>query len=614
MLWLGIALVLVISGCRGPSDDATPEKETGTSPDAAIAEFVADWQAGRDHDAAALTADPQASALLMTSATRGLHATELAITTGPASVDDDEASVTATLTWQMPVVGEWTYDVVWHWQRRTSGESERWLLDFGPSAIHPQLGASQSLAVQSLPARDGPIVDRNDTQLISPVRVYSVVLLLDKVPNLAGAVAALVEALAPIDPQVTADSITDGVRRARSAGESSYTVLNIRDTDFAPVEAALTSIAGVTLPSEVRNLPPTPGFASLLLRSALPIAVEQTAGQSGWRIITVDMAGDALEAVAEQPATPGAKVTFTLDPAIQNAAQAAIDPIAEQAMLVALEPATGEILAVAQNAAADAEGPMSLMGRYPPGSIFKIVTATAAIDAGLITPDSEVQCPGSWSYDGKMIRNDGFALGRVTGTQAFAHSCNTTFAELATQLPESALPDTALQYGIGVDFEIAGITTLTGAIQVAPTVLAKAQNGFGQGTDLVTPFGAALMAATAATGDMPVPTLIRGMTTTVDRPIPERSTDAQAGIRQMMRAVVTDGTARSLRDAGEVYAKTGTAEFVTPDGEVEAHAWTVGFRGDVAFSILIVGGNSSKRTNDIAHTFLTALPADEAAS
>ena len=75
-----------------------------------------------------------------------------------------------------------------------------------------------------------------------------------------------------------------------------------------------------------------------------------------------------------------------------------------------------------------------------------------------------------------------------------------------------------------------------------------------------------------------------------------------------MRAVVTDGTAKTLQDVGVVYAKTGTADYVDTKGVDHAHAWTVGFRGDVAFSVLIVAGDSSKRTNLIAHAFLAAIP------
>jgi cell division protein FtsI/penicillin-binding protein 2 len=105
-----------------------------------------------------------------------------------------------------------------------------------------------------------------------------------------------------------------------------------------------------------------------------------------------------------------------------------------------------------------------------------------------------------------------------------------------------------------------------------------------------------------------MPTLIRGARTTIDQPAPARSPAVRNSIRTLMRAVVTDGTARTLQDVGTVYAKTGTADYTGGKGVDHAHAWTVGFRGDLAFSVLIVDGNSSKRTNVIAHTFLEHVP------
>src|SRR5699024_5583167 len=119
---------------------------------------------------------------------------------------------------------------------------------------------------------------------------------------------------------------------------------------------------------------------------------------------TVDAAGDELETLDEKPPVPGAKVTLTIDRKAQNAAQRAVDAIKEPTVLVAIQPSTGEILAVAQNAPANAQGPIALTGQYPPGSIFKIVTATAAIGAGLITGTTEVGCPGSFPVGKNVIR------------------------------------------------------------------------------------------------------------------------------------------------------------------------------------------------------------------
>ncbi|MEO7125261.1 MAG: penicillin-binding transpeptidase domain-containing protein [Nakamurella sp.] len=605
----GWCAALVLSACTGPSV-ADSQSTAAPLPTGTIGDFAADWQAGRTQDASLLTTTPASAAQAMSAVSGDLGATSLNITTGAPAIKDGTARVTATMTWTLPAVGRWSYDTDWQWVRHGDGATARWLLDFTAHTIHPDLGPGQTLAVRTEGATDGPIVDRNDTQLVSPIRVYSVVLLVNKIPDISKTSAVLAVLLEPLDHAVTAKSIVDGVAAAKADGLDSYTVTNIRESDFAPLEEKLTSVPGVTLPSQVRALPPTAGFASMLLASVLPVATKMAAGTPGWRIDTVDMNGDDLTILAEKPADPGTKVTVTLDPAVQSAAQAAVDPVAEPAVIVAIAPSTGEILAVAQNKAADALGLIALKGQYPPGSTFKIVTATAAIDHNLIAPTTAVSCPGEWTTNNRTIHNEGFALGTVTATSAFAHSCNTTFAMLASQMPAGALPSAASEYGIGLDFDIAGITTLTGSVQAGDSVLARAENGFGQGTDLVTPFSSALMAATAATGSMPTPVLIRGTTTTVDHPAPKRSAAVQAGIRTLMRAVVTDGTAKSLRGDGEVYAKTGTAEYLGADGKIHAHAWTVGFRGDIAFSAMIVGGDSSKRTNDLAHAMLTALPAN----
>jgi cell division protein FtsI/penicillin-binding protein 2 len=613
LLATAVCVLALLAGCTGPVTGAQTPTTAGAGPEKTIADFVTDWQSGRTRDAADLTSEPAAAALLMTTIATDLKSTKLAITTGSVTrTAGDTATVTATMTWTLPVAGHWSYQVPWTWERTGtasgSGGDTGWRLDFSPAIVHPDLGPQQTLVVRSTPTTPGTIVDRNDAQIIAPVRVYSVVVLVNKVTNLAATAEQTAHLVSRFDKTITTKSITAGAEQARKDGHDSYTVVNLRDDDFQTVQADLAKVQGLSLPSTMRDLPPTKDFARTLLTQVVPVANKMIQGTPGWRIATVDTAGDELQTLAEQPPVPGPKVTLTLDPAVQEAAEQVLEPIKEPAVLVAIQPSTGEILAVAQNAAADAQGPIALTGQYPPGSIFKIVTGTAAIDHGLVKPTTEVPCPGEWTVDNRTIHNEGFDLGTVTVTTAFAHSCNTTFAQLASRLPDDALPAAAKQYGIGLDFDVKGIITLTGTISDASSILDRAEHGFGQGTDLVTPFSAALMAATAATGNMPTPVLIRGTTTTVDQPAPPRSKAVRADIKTFMRAVVTDGTAKQLQDAGTVYAKTGTAEYVNSKGDIQAHAWTVGFRGDLAFSALIVGGNSSKRTNVILDKFLKKLP------
>ena len=73
----------------------------------------------------------------------------------------------------------------------------------------------------------------------------------------------------------------------------------------------------------------------------------------------------------------------------------------------------------------------------------------------------------------------------------------------------------------------------------------------------------------------------------------------------MMRLVVTNGTAKDLGDAGDVSGKTGEAEF--PGG---SHAWFAGYRGDLAFAALIVGGGSSEHAVRMCKDMLNGLPPD----
>src|SRR5439155_24558529 len=105
---------------------------------------------------------------------------------------------------------------------------------------------------------------------------------------------------------------------------------------------------------------------------------------------------------------PAKPLTTTLSLPVQAAAQAAVDSAPKGAILVAIQPSTGEILAVAQNSAAG-DKPAALNGMYPPGSTFKIATATAALQNG-VGPDTVLPCPGKITIGTRTIPNADFEL------------------------------------------------------------------------------------------------------------------------------------------------------------------------------------------------------------
>jgi len=99
--------------------------------------------------------------------------------------------------------------------------------------------------------------------------------------------------------------------------------------------------------------------------------------------------------------------------------------------------------------------------------------------------------------------------------------------------------------------------------------------------------------------------VIEGRSTTITgdtTPISEKVIDA---LRRMMRLVVTNGTGKDIADCGAVFGKTGEAEF--PGG---SHAWFAGYRGDMAFASLIVGGGSSEYAVRMTKFMFDSLPAD----
>ncbi|MEU4742008.1 penicillin-binding transpeptidase domain-containing protein [Actinosynnema sp. NPDC023658] len=348
--------------------------------------------------------------------------------------------------------------------------------------------------------------------------------------------------------------------------------------------------------------PVPPGFAPVVMDSVRQ-TVGALSGTPGWQVAVVDAAGAPVTVLQEQKAEPKPSMTVTLDPKTQAAAQAAVDRVGQSAMLVAIQPSSGDILAVAQNANAG-QGPLSLHGHYEPGSTFKVVTAAAALTNGLATADTPVACPGEATIGTRRITNeDSFELGTVPLHRAFAASCNTSFSRLAADLPATALPEAAAYFGLASDFTVAGITTNTGKVPPAESVPERVEAGIGQGQVQVTPFGMALVAATVANGRTPVPQLIRQIPTEGAQPAALPGGVATA-LRSMMGEVVTGGTARELAGYGAVRGKTGTAQF--GDG-TQAHGWFIGYRGDVAFAVLVVNGGSSEAAVAATGTFLGAL-------
>ena len=266
----------------------------------------------------------------------------------------------------------------------------------------------------------------------------------------------------------------------------------------------------------------------------------------------------------------GATVRTTIVPALEEDAITVL--AGRYGGLTVMNPRTGAIEAAAGIAYSDVQ---------PPGSTFKIVTATAALAAGLTTPSTVYPYESSVVLDGFKMQNAGGEVCGGTLTSAFANSCDTTFAPLGARLGATRLVTMAERFGFNRPTGIAGAveSTIPPPDAIGGTVAIGA-SAIGQGLVQASTLEMAdVGAAIAESGRRPRPTMLQGA-----RPRFVRVTSPKiAGeVQGMMEAVVSAGTGTAAQIPGiTVAGKTGTAELKDTAGKKNAakftDAWFVGY-------------------------------------
>jgi cell division protein FtsI/penicillin-binding protein 2 len=622
---LATALLLltvpVLGACSGSSED--------DARDAAIG-FLDAWAGGDTAAAARATTDPDAATALLEQTAADLPDAELSTEVGHVSVEDGTATVGWTATWDLAAAPEWSYEST---LRMEEGDDE-WQVVAEPALVHPELSEGQHLQLaRSLPDR-APITDAAGAPLFTPTDVVNVGVDPAQVTDLPSLAAGLSAATGIAAEDITADV------QAAPAGQF-VPVITLRRPDFEAIRAQVFDLPGAVFPTDTRLLAPTARFAEALLGrvgaatsevieessddgspryadgdqlglSGLQRAFqEQLAGIPGFTVSVVSTdegtADDGLEIAAVAP-EPGTPLQTPLVPALQNAADAAVAGQPLPTHLVVVRPGTGEILAVSSNEAADAGN--ALNGQFPPGSSMKTITATALLSTGALTPDTPVACPGTTVVEGREFENqDQFDLGTVPFTEAFAQSCNTTFIQQALELPDGALAEAASSYGVGTDWRLP-VDIFSGSVPADSTGTTKAANAIGQGEVLISPAQLALVAAGIASGTPAAPVEVVGAEAAGPAPTGPGQAVLDA-LRPLMRQVVLSGTAAALADRGEVFGKTGTAEYGS-NTPPDSHGWFMGYQltgpqGDIAFAVLVEGGQSSSVAVGVTGAFLGGL-------
>ena len=339
----------------------------------------------------------------------------------------------------------------------------------------------------------------------------------------------------------------------------------------------------------------------------------------------------------------GASVELTIDPAAQKAAWDAIGNMT--GAVVAIDPKTGNILALVSKPGFDANllavhsGVDStnsynkllnakterLKNRattelFAPGSVFKVLVATAAIESGKYTPESTLPNPVKFQLPGTntFVQNSGEGKcgGKATVSiaDALRFSCNVPMAQLGILLGEDVIRAQAEKFGFGKKLNV----PLSITPSVYPEGMDEAQLGlsaFGQFDDRMTVMQVAMMsAAVANNGLLMKPNLIENVLSSnlaaLDTPSPSQlgqtmSPETAAKVRDMMIGAVARGVSSNASIKGvSVAGKTGTAQ----NGDGEPYTlWFTGFapadNPQVAVAVVVANGGGigqSGRGNSLA--------------
>lgn len=390
-------------------------------------------------------------------------------------------------------------------------------------------------------------------------------------------------------------------------------------------------------------------------------------GRDGFQQMEVDSLGRGIKMLSNIPPIPGHSVTLTIDLALQQVVEEVLAGIA--GAVVAIDPRDGSVLAAASSPAInpnsfstglsqlewerlshDDRHPLQnriVQAQYPPGSVFKILTAIAALESGVITPATSFSCRGALRYGNRDFRcwkKEGH--GDVSLHRALVESCDVYFYQVGLKAGIDEIARVARDFGLGkatgleLGSESQGLipdSAWKRRVRKEPWYSGETLSAaIGQGYDLVTPIQAALLAATVANGGVVYrPHLIRrvvdgdGSTVRTKAVIAERTVllkpETLAAIRAALWGVVNEpgGTGSGARVPGLVVAgKTGTAQVVrmAAKGERQAivgpkskdHAWFVCYAANgsaqVAIAVIVEhGGHGGAVSAPIARRLIAEL-------
>lgn len=630
--WVAAAVgLLLVAGCT--TSTPTPDPDTGDASPAATA--LAGALAKKDLkpitfvDATGPDVDQQFQPLV-----KGMGPLSPAVSVSGVTTDGDRATATLAWRWTFPgVAAPWTYETKAELDRVAGTWQPRWQ----PTVVEPSLDGSSRLSQRRLYPERGEVLGEDGDPLVSLRGVVRVGLDLTRVSG--SQVARSARRLADL---VDVDAKTYAARVQGAGPQAFVEAITFRSTDDArPSATQLGRIPGALGIEDQQMLAPTRTFARPILGTVGEATADEVKASDG-AVVTGDQVGlsglekrydeqlrgtpgvqvvrsplgattgtsaspspSATPSASPAPApvlyrvapTAGTPLSLTFNVGLQRLAERVLADTEPASALVAIRPSTGAVVAAASGPGA-AGLSVATVGQYAPGSTFKVASSLALLRAGL-KPTSKVSCPATVVVDGRRYKNyDDYPSdrrGTIDLQTALANSCNTAFIGQRTRLGKGDLAAAAASLGLGTDYDV-GFPSFFGSVPEPTSATGKAEAMIGQGKDEASPLAMAAVAASVSAGSTVVPHLVADQKAT-STAAPLSRTEASQ-LRQMMRAVVTEGSAGRVLgglDGPAPIAKTGTAEYGNAEPP-KTHAWMIAAQGDLAVAVFVADGDSGSGT------------------
>ncbi len=588
----------------------------GSEPSAepAAQAFLLDWQQQHYAAAGSLTsAAPTTVAAALKGAFAQLNATQLFLTMDSVTQHGDTAQASFTASVDLAAEGRvWSY----RGQFGLSRSGGTWQVQWAPSVVYPDLSPGERLAVVTQFPDRAPVLDAEGQPLQVRGQVYVLGVLPAELadPAVTARDFARVTKLNPeqVLGQITSapphqflrlaslDPATYAQLRSALRGVPGLVVQQDRERLFQAEATGLIGGVGNEISSVLRDegayyLPGTTVGLSGLEQAYQ----RQLLGTPTTEIVAVTSAGAQAGVLARWPGEAGTPVRTTISSAAQNAALAALSGVPGSGQIVAVRASTGEVLAVAQHHGSGAQpGADALNARLTPGTAFTIVSAAALLGTGLNT-GSQLACENSFTVGGQTFTSDGTGQTEPFSDD-FADDCGTAFAGASERLTAGQFDQVVRQFGIGADWSGLPVPAFSGSVPSGAVGAELAAQTIGQGNVQVSPLAMAMVAAAVDSGSWHTPRILGG---SADPSGNALNPSDMSALRSLMRAAVRSGAAQAASQPGTpVYGQVGLVH----TGSTWT-SWFVGFRGDIAFTVLESGQTSRLSAAALAGAFLKAF-------